>query len=56
LQLSIERYVLADSSKLNEATFTRVADITAATIITDGLDDSALEAIRKHPNVKVVTA
>jgi DeoR family transcriptional regulator, fructose operon transcriptional repressor len=56
LQLSEESYVLADSSKLNEATFTRVADLAAATIITDDLDGCTLDQLREHPGVKVVTA
>lgn len=56
LQLSLESYVLTDSTKLNEATFTRVADLSAATLITDDLDESALQTIRQHPNAKVVTA
>lgn len=56
LQLSNEGYVLADSSKLNEATFAKVADITDAAIVTDANDEPALEAFRNKPKVKVVTA
>jgi DeoR family transcriptional regulator, fructose operon transcriptional repressor len=56
LSLSNEAFVLADSTKLNEATFAKVADISEAIIITDSNDDSALEMIMKNKNTKVVTA
>ncbi|MBM7694543.1 DeoR family fructose operon transcriptional repressor [Peribacillus deserti] len=55
MQLSSECYVLADSSKLNEATFAKVGDITDAVIITDSNNQSALEEIRKNSKIKVVT-
>lgn len=56
MQLSSESFVLADSSKLNEATFAKVADITDAVLVTDMNDESALEAFRKNSKIKVVTA
>ncbi|PLT29430.1 DeoR/GlpR family DNA-binding transcription regulator [Peribacillus deserti] len=53
--LSSECFVLADSSKLNEATFAKVGDVTDAVIITDSNNESALEDFRKNSKIKVVT-
>ncbi|MBT2605595.1 DeoR/GlpR family DNA-binding transcription regulator [Peribacillus frigoritolerans] len=55
LRLSNETYVLADSSKLNEATFAKVADVSDAIIITDSNDEEAVAHLQKNPKVKVVT-
>jgi len=55
LRLSNETYVLADSSKLNEATFAKVADVSDAIILTDSNDEEAVAHLQKNPKVKVVT-
>lgn len=55
LRLSNETYVLADSSKLNEATFAKVADVSDAIILTDSNDEEAVAQLQKNPKVKVVT-
>lgn len=55
LRLSNETYVLADSSKLNEATFAKVADVSDAIILTDINDEEAVAHLQKNPKVKVVT-
>ncbi|MBO0998935.1 DeoR/GlpR transcriptional regulator [Bacillus sp. SD075] len=55
LRLSNETYVLADSSKLNEATFAKVADVSDAIIITDSNDEEVVAQLHKNPKVKVVT-
>ncbi|MFJ9382583.1 DeoR/GlpR family DNA-binding transcription regulator [Peribacillus sp. NPDC101481] len=55
LRLSNETYVLADSSKLNEATFAKVADVSDAIILTDSNDEEAVAQLDKNPKVKVVT-
>ncbi|WP_028391425.1 DeoR/GlpR family DNA-binding transcription regulator [Bacillus cihuensis] len=55
IQLSNKSYVLADSSKLYETTFAKVAAIEEATIITDVNDEEAVLSLQKHSNVKVVT-
>ncbi|GAB6255650.1 DeoR/GlpR family DNA-binding transcription regulator [Peribacillus sp. N1] len=55
LGLSNETYVLADSSKLNEATFAKVADVSDAIILTDSNDEEAVAQLDKNPKVKVVT-
>ncbi|WP_409300936.1 DeoR/GlpR family DNA-binding transcription regulator [Peribacillus sp. SCS-155] len=56
LKLSTEAFVLVDSTKLNEATFAKVAEIDEAVMITDDNDDSGLELIIKNTKAKVVTA
>lgn len=55
IRLSSESYVLADSTKLTEATFAKVADVTDAMIITDNNDEEAIAQLMKNPKVKVVT-
>ncbi|AOH55264.1 DeoR/GlpR family DNA-binding transcription regulator [Peribacillus muralis] len=55
ISLSNETYVLCDSSKLNEATFAKVADVSDAIIITDGNGEEAVAQLQKNPKVKVVT-
>ncbi|WP_026694241.1 DeoR/GlpR family DNA-binding transcription regulator [Peribacillus kribbensis] len=56
IELSREAYVLADSSKLNDSAFAKVADMTEAVIITDANDESILRPFRKNSHTKVVTA
>lgn len=55
LKLSNQKYVLADSSKLNEATFAKVADVSDAILLTDNNDEEAIEHLLKNPKIKVVT-
>ncbi|SNT55623.1 transcriptional regulator, DeoR family [Bacillus sp. OK838] len=55
LRLSNETYVLADSTKFNEATFAKVADVSDAIILTDSNDEEAVAQLHKNPKVKVVT-
>lgn len=55
IRLSSESYVLVDSTKLNEATFAKVADVNDAIIITDHNDEEAISQLKKNPKVKVVT-
>ncbi|MGG0285205.1 DeoR/GlpR family DNA-binding transcription regulator [Peribacillus butanolivorans] len=55
LRLSNESYVLADSSKLNEATFAKVADVSDAIILTDRNNEDAIAQFKKNPKIKVVT-
>ncbi|WP_028783661.1 DeoR/GlpR family DNA-binding transcription regulator [Thalassobacillus devorans] len=54
LQLSGETFILADSSKFNEITFAKVADIREAGIISDAPDD-ILPIFKELTEVKVVT-
>ncbi|WP_371261464.1 DeoR/GlpR family DNA-binding transcription regulator [Bacillus sp. OV322] len=56
ISVSNEVYILADSTKLNESTFAKVADIHEAMVITDENDAEALAELRKNPKAKVVTA
>ncbi|PLS17103.1 DeoR family transcriptional regulator [Bacillus sp. M6-12] len=56
LSLSNECFVLADSSKLQEVTFSKVAEVSSAVIITDENNDSSLEPYINLAKVKVVTA
>lgn len=55
IRLSSASYVLVDSTKLNEATFAKVADVNDAIIITDNNDEEAISQLKKNPKVKVVT-
>lgn len=55
INLSSECYVLADSSKLNEVTFAKVADVSGAILLTDNNNEEAVEQLLKNPNIKVVT-
>ncbi|MBB3905836.1 DeoR/GlpR family DNA-binding transcription regulator [Anoxybacteroides rupiense] len=55
IKLSRQAYVLADHSKINESTFAKIADLPAATIITDELDEELLEQYEAKTEVKVVT-
>ena len=56
MSLSDEAYVLADSSKLNQVTFAKVANITDAIIITNrNHKDPAIVPFEDNPKVKVVT-
>ncbi|MFC0525590.1 DeoR/GlpR family DNA-binding transcription regulator [Pontibacillus salicampi] len=56
LELSQERYILADASKLNETTFTKFADIQEASIITDETNQDILYPLQQKTKVKVVSS
>ncbi|MBM7551323.1 DeoR/GlpR family DNA-binding transcription regulator [Thalassobacillus pellis] len=53
LQLSGESFVLADASKFNEITFSKVAAIEQAGIITNAAG-TALEQLKEYTEIKVV--
>ncbi|ANB61305.1 DeoR/GlpR family DNA-binding transcription regulator [Anoxybacteroides amylolyticum] len=54
LKLSRQAYVLADHSKMNESTFAKIADLEAATIVTDELDDELLALYEAKTAIEVV--
>ena len=56
IELSEEAYILADNSKFSETFFSKVADVSEATIITNQLDDDLLIKFRDKTNMKVVTS
>lgn len=57
LQLSTERYVLADRSKFNKTSFAHVADLAAAAIVTNSDDDDehSLTDYQDQTRIEVVT-
>lgn len=55
IRLSNQSYVLADSSKLNEVTFAKVADVSEVILLTDSNNEAAVEQLLKNPKIKVVT-
>lgn len=54
IELSNEAYVLSDESKFQEVSFSRVADLKQAYIITNLKEESILKEIRKTTTVNVV--
>ncbi|MCP3031350.1 DeoR/GlpR family DNA-binding transcription regulator [Halobacillus sp. A1] len=54
LALSQNRYILADQSKFNEVTFSQIANIEEANIITD-YNGPLLHEFQEKTNIKVVT-
>lgn len=56
IELSEEAYVLADNSKFSETFFSKVADVSEATIITNQLDNDLLIKFRDKTKMKVVTS
>lgn len=57
MSLSKDAYVLADHSKFNEVSFSKVSSLTDAILITDdGLTNNEYKAYQQHINIKVVTA
>ncbi|HWO76664.1 MAG TPA: DeoR/GlpR family DNA-binding transcription regulator [Bacillus sp. (in: firmicutes)] len=48
-------FVLADHTKFHEVTFSKVADLEEATIITNETDPETIEEFRKKTNIEVVT-
>lgn len=54
LQLSREGYVLADDSKFNEISFSKIADLHEATIITNLSEQETITEYAAITNIKVV--
>lgn len=54
LQLARDTYVLADHSKFNEISFAKIADLSAATIITDELASDQQDMFLQKTNIEVV--
>ncbi|WP_416825905.1 DeoR/GlpR family DNA-binding transcription regulator [Ectobacillus polymachus] len=54
LELSGASYVLADPSKFSEVSFVKIADLSAATILTTNIEDEELAPYRNKPTIKVV--
>ncbi|WAA11970.1 DeoR/GlpR family DNA-binding transcription regulator [Fervidibacillus halotolerans] len=54
IQLARDTYVLADHSKFNEISFAKIADISAATIITDQLQIEQQDLFLQKTNIEVV--
>ncbi|MGM7720183.1 DeoR/GlpR family DNA-binding transcription regulator [Metabacillus sp. Hm71] len=54
LQLSREKYVLADHTKFGEIAFSKIAELVDAKIITDDIDEDILNSYGKNTAIKVV--
>ncbi|KKI93823.1 DeoR faimly transcriptional regulator [Bacillus sp. SA1-12] len=54
LLLSREKYVLADHSKFGEISFSNIAELSEAKIITDDVDKDILNSYGKNTEIKVV--
>ncbi len=54
IDLSKEAFILADSSKFDETSFARVAELNQATIITTGMDSAKLAKYKVNTKIKVV--
>jgi DeoR family transcriptional regulator, fructose operon transcriptional repressor len=54
LQLSREKYVLADHTKFGEISFSKIADLSEAKIITDESEDDVLHPYTQNTAIKVV--
>lgn len=52
--LAQESYVLADESKYNQVSFAKVTDLKSAQLITQQLQQDALDILKKNTTVKVV--
>jgi DeoR family transcriptional regulator, fructose operon transcriptional repressor len=55
LSLSQETFILADHSKFNEASFSKVADLHEAVILTNELDEDAAYDFEDKTEIRVVT-
>ncbi|GAA0318363.1 DeoR/GlpR family DNA-binding transcription regulator [Bacillus carboniphilus] len=53
---SRDAFVLADSSKFQEVTFSKIADIKDAIILTDSIEEESLTSYFKKTTIKVVTS
>ncbi|MFC0270766.1 DeoR/GlpR family DNA-binding transcription regulator [Metabacillus herbersteinensis] len=54
LQLARECFVLADDSKLGEISFAKIANLSAATIITNNVEEETLLIYQENTAIKVV--
>jgi DeoR family fructose operon transcriptional repressor len=54
LQLSGEKYVLADHTKFGEIAFSKIAHLSEAKIITDEVEEDVLNPYAKNTEIKVV--
>jgi len=54
LQLSREKYVLADHTKFGEISFSKIADLSEAKIITNEAEDDVLHPYTENTAIKVV--
>ena len=54
IDLGKESYVLADYSKLGETSFSKVAELSQASIITNGIDSDKEAKYRMNTIIKVV--
>jgi DeoR family fructose operon transcriptional repressor len=55
LHLGQKTYVLADHTKFHEVTFSKVADLNQAIIITNEIDNEILSEFRENTSIEVVT-
>lgn len=56
ISLSQEAYILADHTKFQEVTFSRIADLEQGTIITNENDQNLLKVYKSKTTIKVVTS
>ncbi|MRH42047.1 DeoR family transcriptional regulator [Aquibacillus halophilus] len=56
LLLSQQAFVLADSSKLNQVSFAKIAELDDATIIINKIDQAFLNLIENKTSIKVVSS
>ncbi len=54
IQNSIEKYILADSSKCGQVSFSRFANLKEVELITNELPSKSLESLQQHTNVMEV--
>jgi len=54
MEMGQHAYVLADHTKFQEVTFTRIAELEDATIITNEQDEDTLSEFRKKTSIEVV--
>jgi DeoR family transcriptional regulator, fructose operon transcriptional repressor len=56
ISLSQEAFILADHTKFNEASFSKVADLNEAVIITNEIDEDAAYDFEDKTEIRVVTS
>ncbi|APH05445.1 DeoR/GlpR family DNA-binding transcription regulator [Bacillus weihaiensis] len=56
LKLSREKFVIADYSKFGEISFSKIAEVADAKIITDEVEEEAIQPYIKNTAIKVVKA
>lgn len=54
ISLTREAYVLADDTKFSDIAFSKIANLDAATIITNNLEPTALEQFNNKTEIKVI--